>query len=498
MRFTPLFFLLSISEILVLSSCETSDKKEERLAKKYCSTCHQFPDPSLLDKTTWKKGVLPQMAFRMGLNYSYLSTISKADYPIVSATLPDHAMLSEDEWQIIQQYFIKNAPDSLPLSKNPPTDQLTQFNPTRIAMPIDGFPLVTMVRTDTLQNKIYIGTRTSQLFKLNSQFALEDTITLSSPPSHMIFRRSGNPILSLMGIMDPNDQPLGEIVEFNFQNRKTERMIDSLKRPVHIEEVDLNNDGRNDFVVCAFGNYTGTLTAFENLGNGSFKKHIISPMPGSRRVIIKDINNDGLQDIIALLAQGDEQISLFTNANNFKFRIKTLLRFPPVYGSSYFDIADFNQDGKFDILYTNGDNADYSIILKPYHGIRIFQNDGRNQFTETWFYPMHGASQALAHDFNMDGRMDIAAISFFPNYKDGENGFLYFENTGKNFIAFSTPLASAGRWLVMEKADLEKDGDADIILGALDFLPSVPANLVTAWRNDRTYLLVLKNNQIKN
>ena len=37
-----------------------------------------------------------------------------------------------------------------------------------------------------------------------------------------------------------------------------------------------------------------------------------------------------------------------------------LLRFQPVYGSSYFEFADFNKDGHKDILYTCGDNADFS------------------------------------------------------------------------------------------------------------------------------------------
>ena len=69
-------------------------------------------------------------------------------------------------------------------------------------------------------------------------------------------------------------------------------------------------------------------------------------------------------DILALMSQGDEKIILLLNQGDFNFRINTILSFPPVYGSSYFDVADFNHDGKFDILYTNGDNADYSMILK--------------------------------------------------------------------------------------------------------------------------------------
>ena len=168
--------------------------------------------------------------------------------------------------------------------------------------------------------------------------------------------------------------------------------------------------------------------------------------------------------------------------------------FPPVYGSSYIDVLDFNGDGHFDLLYTNGDNADYSMILKPYHGVRIFQNDGRNDFTETFFYPMHGASQARAADFDNDGDLDIAAISFFPDFnKHPENGFVYLENEDGHFSPFITPLASSGRWITMEIGDFDGDTDIDILLGALNFGDGVPKALRKRWAADPTSLLLLSN-----
>jgi hypothetical protein len=146
-------------------------------------------------------------------------------------------------------------------------------------------------------------------------------------------------------------------------------------------------------------------------------------------------------------------------------------------------------------VYTNGDNADLSIILKPYHGVRIFMNTGHDKFTETWFYPMYGASEALARDFDSDGDVDIAAISFFPDFRNHlEDGFIYFENTGDNFIPQTTELAKSGRWLKLEAADFDRDGDEDILLGALDFRPMVPDSVYQSWMKDKTTLLILRNN----
>src|SRR5699024_6941406 len=123
-------------------------------------------------------------------------------------------------------------------------------------------------------------------------------------------------------------------VDKNFN--KTALLIDSLQRPVCFVAADLDNDGKKDYVVGAFGNYTGQLLVFEKEKN-MYHKHVISGMPGTRRVIVKDVNSDGLKDLLVLMAQGNERISLFLNSGNFQFKEKVLLRFPPVYGSSYFE-----------------------------------------------------------------------------------------------------------------------------------------------------------------
>src|SRR5690606_30550152 len=270
---------------------------------------------------------------------------------------------------------------------------------------------------------------------LSYSFNIEDSIHLDSPPSSLIKTEQNEFVVLLMGIMDPNDQTKGKLSALNFEEHKFTSILDSLKRPVHVASGDMNNDNKTDFVVSQFGNYTGELSVFQQHAPNVFQKHTLQYLPGARKVIVKDFNKDGLLDILALMSQGDERIILFLNQGNFRFRPNILLRFPPVFGSSYFDIADFNNDGYFDILYSNGDNADYSTVLKSYHGVRIFLNDGKNRFTEDWFYPMHGGSQAMTYDFDEDGDMDIAAISFFPDFeRTPEQGFIYFENTPSGFV----------------------------------------------------------------
>ncbi|MFM9838025.1 MAG: FG-GAP repeat domain-containing protein [Cyclobacteriaceae bacterium] len=491
-----LISFLSVFYIAFLTSCESEQKNEERLAKKYCSSCHLFPKPELLTKGIWKNGVFPEMAFRMGMRDSFEATkgISANDIATVLGTIPAGPMVSPKEWESIQRYFDRNAPDSLVANPKTEKSHLTLFEVTKVNPVLGSFPMITLLKVDTFRRKIFYGTRQGKLVQLNDSLKVEHSIQLKSPPSHLIFDAKNPTVVTLMGLMDPNDQAKGELIALDPSSNEQSVLIDSLKRPVNFERKDLNKDGREDFVVCAFGNYTGALLVYENTSDKTFQRHVLSDAPGARRVIVKDFNADGREDILALFAQGDEQIVLFINEGDFKFRRKMLLRFPPMYGSSYFDIADFNHDGKFDVITTQGDNLDYSKILKPYHGVRLFTQGEDQKFDETWFHPMHGASQAMARDFDNDGDIDIAAISYFPDFAQSpEEGFLYFENTGKDFKAHTTPQSTSGRWLVMEAADIDADGDCDILLGALDFYEGVPKKSVEEWAKDKASILVLKN-----
>jgi hypothetical protein len=63
---------------LSLASCDGPHRSEgEKLARAHCAACHAFPEPQVLDKETWRSGVLPQMAPRLGV-----STTSSFDEPL--------------------------------------------------------------------------------------------------------------------------------------------------------------------------------------------------------------------------------------------------------------------------------------------------------------------------------------------------------------------------------------------------------------------------------
>ncbi|RRA97607.1 FG-GAP repeat domain-containing protein [Larkinella rosea] len=488
---------------------EPSGLSGQELAQTYCKSCHAFPSPDLLEKHIWKQKVLPQMALRMGFSADSLSPFRQMSDPeeiqrvLVSGSFANSPMIHPDDWAKITAYYLEKAPEKpLPQAPKPPVSyDLPLFKLRQPAQSVDN--LVTLLHYEPENRRIAVGSRRGNLFFLNNELQKVDSVVTFSAPSSLRTRKDGSLDVLTMGTMDPNDLQNGELLHINRNpgTQKIERsvLLKRLQRPVEATYADLNGDGKEDILVCQFGFYVGQLTWFENAGS-TYIEHILEPVPGAIRATVTDMNGDGRAEIVVLLSQSDEQVAIFNNEGGGRFWKKTVLRFPPAFGSSYLDIVDFDQDGDMDFLYTNGDNADFSNSLKRYHGIRLFRNDGNFRFKQQWFYPMHGATKALARDFDGDGDLDVAGIAFYPDFsRRRPEGFVYLENRGNNrFRPKSFPESAMGSWLTMDAADVDQDGDEDILLGSFAFrVTPTPKELMDRWRKSKAGVILLEN-QTKN
>lgn len=509
-----ILYILLIS--ILFFSCHTGYKKNqshqnvssssiengEKLATQYCQSCHLLPDAALANSASWDKRILPAMGPRLGIFYydSREYPSFKNDLSIGQKFYPGVPVLGFSAWQNIIDYYISTSPDTMPEQNRAQaiTKNLASF---KIAVPSFLYPDATtsFIHVDTTGKayKLIICDAIKRLtFFLDKDLNIIDSVSNKGPVVNMDFNNE-NLLACNIGILNPNNgkHGKGEILKNDMHGKLKDSVIlfDSLQRPVQITIADLNVDGKPDYLICEFGYITGSLSWMENMGDNNFARHVLRPLPGAIKAYINDYNNDGLPDIMVLFAQGDESIIQFTNEGNGEFSQEQVLRFPPSYGSSYFELADFNKDGFPDIVYTCGDNADYSPVLKPYHGVYIFMNDGSNHFAQKYFFPINGCYKAVARDFDNDGDLDIAAISFFADYAhQPEEGFVYLKNTGGlNFLPYSVPGTEAGRWLTMDAGDIDGDGKTDIVLGNFSIAPQSikPKN---DWKKGPPFI-VLKN-----
>lgn len=447
-------------------------KAGEQLARSYCASCHEYPSPDLLDKASWRNGVLPVMAGFMGLYYRMDSLMEK---PVAlaaqdSAVRPPEVSISPADFRKIADYYLAMAPDSL--AQDTGSIVLIPDLFTVVAPDSTVPPLTTAVAIDPAHHLVYQAdalTRSVNVF--------DDRLRLLRRiPTFNIgtaFRLRGDTVfVTNIGEYQPNPGHLtGNIMALvrpggaGFYGPHI--VLDSLDRAVQSIETDIDGDGRPDLVVTEFGFWRGAFCWYRNLGNGKYARHTIVDRPGAEVVYAADANHDGRPDLWVLFGQAREGISLFLNEGGGRFRERRLLSLPPCYGSSFFELADMNGDGKPDLVYTAGDNNDFSRVPKPYHGVYIFLNEGGDLFRQAFFYPIHGCYKAVAVDLNGDGRQDLACISYYADYLHRpRESFVLLENQGGlHFRAGTLPDLPSGRWQCMDVGDVDGDGKPDIVLG---------------------------------
>lgn len=485
----------------------------KELALSHCSRCHQFVAPGLLPKSSWKNDVLPAMGHRMGIFKGANQPDSLFESGIggqivrKAGIFPSKPILANADWDKIVDYYLTHSPDSIspPVRSNPIRKGLKHFRYKKASFGHQP-PLTTMVKILPENRGIVFsdGKRDgSKLTFLKPDLTKDYSVGMATSPIHY-HERNDTLFLTTAGkTIFPHNAPEGVLQVVTRQGARkmytsANVIISNMQRPVFMAYGDLNQDGLEDIVACEYGNHTGKLVWFENQGQGNYTMWPLRSKPGAITAIIKDTNSDGFKDIIVLMAQGDEGIFLYENTGNGSFVEKRLLTFSPLNGSQYIELADFNQDGHDDIIYTCGDNADQTPILKDYHGIYIFLNDGYYGFGEpAFFYPLNGAYKAIPRDFDLDGDLDIAAISFFPDYAQyPEESFVYLENTGDlNFEDYSFPEATDGRWIVMDVGDIDGDGDLDLALGSFVYFLAKgdTTGLGQQWLTQGPSVVVLEN-----
>ena len=234
--------------------------------------------------------------------------------------------------------------------------------------------------------------------------------------------------------------------------------------PVSVSVGDFNGDQISDLAVAAHP--ANVVSVLLGNGDGTFQGHVdyatggANPFGDPNAVVLADLNVDGKVDIIASHAAGIS-ILLGNGDGTFQTAIAKFVAFDTLPAF----VADFNQDGKPDVLagfHRTGPPGDFGVILLLGNGDGTFQPS---------VDVVPGFAIAVA-DFNGDLKLDFVAL---------ESGTLdLLEGSGNG--TFQTPLNfSAGTGPSFgTTADVNGDKAPDLVTVNSDNTISVLLNTTGA------------------
>lgn len=286
----------------------------------------------------------------------------------------------------------------------------------------------------------------------------------------------GDLLVACMGVVFPSNEKIGSVVILeNRGSMRFERhtVLENTHRVTDVQAGDFDGDGDLDLSLAQFGYFDGQVQWLENLGGWEFRAEPLLDLPGAIHAPIFDADSDGDLDFVSIISQQWEELHLFRNeAGVFQSEV-VYGNFNEDFGSSGISLADLDQDGDEDILYTNGDGFDYAIPgSRPWHGVQWLENDGKGGFKDHRVGDFSGAYSPIAVDVDEDGDLDIIASSCFNDWlREDAYSLMCFLNDGsQNFTA--VPLASSPSHLSVVKAvDLDGDGIEELVTGGFHAYP---------------------------
>lgn len=221
---------------------------------------------------------------------------------------------------------------------------------------------------------------------------------------------------------------------------------------------DLNDDGKPE-VITANVNNISILKNVSSIGNVSFENKLDWPVekgPGS--IAIGDLNGDGKPDlaVVNFNAGRASRLSVFQNTSTGgDLSFGTRNDFATGDGAADVAIADINGDRKPDVLVTSGSSGYFSIFQNTTTGNTV-SFAPRQDFTN-----ILGPDYLAVADFDKDGRVDVVTA----NFSNGRIFSYRNVSTGGVITLTSNPDVAVGTYAGnISTGDLDLDGKLDLFI----------------------------------
>jgi hypothetical protein len=310
-------------------------------------------------------------------------------------------------------------------------------------------------------------------------------------------------VVAALGQLVPTNDPVGSVVWFRRTGPESFQesvVLDGLGRVADVQAADVTGDGRTDLLVAVFGwMENGELLLLENTGERasgpSFTPHVLDTRPGFTDVRAADLNGDGREDIVALMAQEFQQVMVYW-ATEDGYRPETVWQAPnPDWGFTGLEVVDFTGSGLPDLIVANGDNLDLTVA-KPYHGVGLVENLGEGRFEYHHLTALYGAHKPVAVDLS-GGGLGLVVSAYLPpsvtsRAPEPAEAVVWLERVGPTRLVRRVLKSEGVHHMALAAGDATGDGRPDLAIGFMDLGVVDPGqahqgapltSFVTLWRN---------------
>lgn len=475
-------------------------EEDERQVRATCGGCHAFPPPDILPRGAWGDEIVRMMFIREnrlppigppGLAYRNvaLPPDMKQALAFYTARAPER-LPSPEAWPDAAASPVRFVRRGMAVPDMPDTPAVSSVR----LVDLDGDGRLDVLGADMRQGVIFTGRPGDPAGPLSILASLPHPARITLADVDADGRQ--DLLVGDMGEFFPADHAKGAVIWLRALGggKFGALWLDGWPRVAEVASADFNGDGRNELAVAAFGwRKTGHIAILENRTPGGpqpdFASHVVDKRPGSIRVIPADLNGDGRMDFVSLLAQEHETVVAYVNtgAGSFGFDQRVVYAAPhPNWGSSGIELVDLDGDADLDVLLTHGDTFDDGIV-KPYHGIQWLENTGGYPFTAHTLAKMPGVHGAAAADIDGDGDLDVVAGALLAGGSDVDESALpalvWLEQTGRGTFARHTIEMGFPRHAAVDAADVDGDGDPDIVAGNFS-IGKRAAGWIDVWVNE--------------